>query len=267
MTSGHRSLSDFFKEVWRRRVLQVAIPYGVGGWLLVQVAEIVLDAFEAPPWIMQGILTVLVLGFPVAVVLAWVFDYTPRTGLTVTPARDDAETAVERLTAPEPEPEPEPAPALAVDIGGSERRQVTVLQCAFEATGQEDPEVDPERLRESMNVIQSFCRDLAERFGAEVMPAGSGELTLLFGYPQARDDDARRAVAAGLAIVDELQAARARELSADAVSLSARVGVATGLVVVAEPEREGDPVSVVGQAPRLSSWLVGQAAPDAVVVG
>ena len=74
---GSKQIFTFFKEVCRRRVLQVAIPYGIGSWLIVQVAEVILDAFEAPPWVMQGLLVVLVLGYPVAVVLAWIFDITP----------------------------------------------------------------------------------------------------------------------------------------------------------------------------------------------
>ena len=65
---------QFFKELKRRQVVQVGITYLVVAWGVAQVAELILDAYEAQPWIMRAILALLAIGFPVAVGLSWVFD-------------------------------------------------------------------------------------------------------------------------------------------------------------------------------------------------
>jgi tetratricopeptide (TPR) repeat protein/TolB-like protein len=77
-TTGARSLDNFFGELRRRRVFRVAGAYAIVAWLIVQAAEITFDAFELPSWAMQLVIILCVLGFPVAVVLAWAFDLTPR---------------------------------------------------------------------------------------------------------------------------------------------------------------------------------------------
>jgi TolB-like protein len=82
-------MTSVWGELKRRKVVRVAIAYAVAGWLLIQVADIVLDNIEAPAWIFQVILLLLVIGFPLAIIFAWAFELTP-TGIK----RDaDAETA------------------------------------------------------------------------------------------------------------------------------------------------------------------------------
>ena len=68
---------NFFVELKRRNVYKVAVAYAIVGWLVVQVASIVLPTFHAPEWVLQTIVMLAVLGFPVALVLAWAFDVTP----------------------------------------------------------------------------------------------------------------------------------------------------------------------------------------------
>ena len=255
-------MTKFFREIWRRRVLQVAIPYGVGAWVLVQVAEVILDAFEAPPWIMQGLLVLLVLGFPVAVVLAWVFDITPEHHVVRTGKADFSDPEET-----EPEPEPEPAPALSVEMGGSERRQVTMMHCAFEVVQGDDPEVDPEYLRDAISAIGAKSRELTQRFRAFPLPGSTEELNLVFGYPQAGEDDARRSVAAGLALIDEIKSMPEIRSNPDQPGFTVRAGIATGLVVVDESGGDDQPVSFIGQVPRMASWLQQQAALDSLVIG
>lgn len=255
---GSKQIFTFFKEVWRRRVLQVAIPYGIGSWLIVQVAEVILDAFEAPPWVMQGLLVVLVLGYPVAVVLAWIFDITPNHKIV----RTSPAELVDKV-----EEEPEPVPALSVEMGDSERRQVTILSAVFELSYGDDPEADPEFLRDSIAVLESVCRNLAERYEAYQLPSGAEELTLVFGYPTAREDDARRAVAAGLALINEARNMSESRPGEEALGFTARVGVSTSLVVVDESRAEGRDVTIIGQAPRMATWLHGLGASGSLVIG
>jgi TolB-like protein/Flp pilus assembly protein TadD len=79
---------SLFLEMRRRHVFRAAVAYTVVWWLLVQVAGLLLDAFEAPPWIFQGLILLLAAGFPVAMVLAWFFELTP-SGLVRSDGEDE----------------------------------------------------------------------------------------------------------------------------------------------------------------------------------
>ena len=67
----------FWGELKRRNVVRVAIAYAVVSWLLLQLADVVLDNIEAPTWVFQATLLLLVIGFPVAIIFAWAFELTP----------------------------------------------------------------------------------------------------------------------------------------------------------------------------------------------
>src|SRR5437879_11737305 len=68
---------NFFAELKRRNVYKVAVVYAVTAWLLVQAASILLPTFEAPTWVMKVVVMAVVLGFPIALVIAWAFELTP----------------------------------------------------------------------------------------------------------------------------------------------------------------------------------------------
>ncbi len=67
----------FFTELKRRKVYRVAVAYAIVAWLLIQAASILFPTFEAPPWVMKVFVTAIILGFPVALILAWAFELTP----------------------------------------------------------------------------------------------------------------------------------------------------------------------------------------------
>jgi TolB-like protein/Flp pilus assembly protein TadD len=67
----------FFTELKRRKVYRVAVAYAIVAWLLIQAASILFPTFEAPPWVMKVFVTAVILGFPVALILAWAFELTP----------------------------------------------------------------------------------------------------------------------------------------------------------------------------------------------
>ncbi len=111
-------LAGFIAELGRRKVVQVAIAYAAISWLVMQVVDVILEAFEAPNWIMQALLVVLMLGLPIVIALSWIFDLTPggvirtapreRIGaghdtlsvlLTLTPSHDDRFDRTFRSTA------------------------------------------------------------------------------------------------------------------------------------------------------------------------
>src|ERR1700757_4776426 len=70
--------ATFFTELRRRKVYRVAVAYAIVAWLLVQAASILFPTFEAPPWVMKVFVTAVILGFPVALILAWAFEMTPQ---------------------------------------------------------------------------------------------------------------------------------------------------------------------------------------------
>jgi hypothetical protein len=67
----------FFGELKRRNVYRVAIAYGVVAWLLIQIATQVSPFFEIPNWAVRLVVLLLMIGFPVALILAWAFELTP----------------------------------------------------------------------------------------------------------------------------------------------------------------------------------------------
>jgi TolB-like protein/Flp pilus assembly protein TadD len=70
-------MSNLLSELKRRNVIRVAAAYAVVGWLLIQVADIGLESFGAPDWVMKTVLLLVLIGLPLAIVLAWVFELTP----------------------------------------------------------------------------------------------------------------------------------------------------------------------------------------------
>ena len=68
---------SFIKELKRRSVFKVTIAYGLVAWLIAQLAEFAIDTFGAPDWVLRTFVVLLLLGLPVAIVLAWAFDMTP----------------------------------------------------------------------------------------------------------------------------------------------------------------------------------------------
>jgi len=141
----------------------------------------------------------------------------------------------------------------------AERRQLTLLFCDLVGSTMLAAQLDPEDLRELMAAYHRCCVEVIERMGG-VAPRSVGDGVLVyFGYPQAHEDDAERAVRCGLALVDAV--ARLRLLAEPA--LKARVGIATGVVVVGDLGAEQD---VVGETVNLAARLQALAEPGAVVI-
>jgi adenylate cyclase len=83
---------SFFNELKRRHVFQVTIAYVLVAWVILQVADVLLNNLDAPGWVFKAILAVLVAGLPIAVILSWIFDWTP-SGLHRTPDAADTTSA------------------------------------------------------------------------------------------------------------------------------------------------------------------------------
>jgi adenylate cyclase len=85
-------MAQMFQELKRRHVFRVGIAYLIAGWVVIEVAGAVFPTFEAPEWILKVLTTVVALGFPVALILAWAFEVTP--GGIKTTADADREAAL-----------------------------------------------------------------------------------------------------------------------------------------------------------------------------
>ena len=85
-------IDNFFSELKRRNVYKVAVAYAVVGWLVIQVSSTVLPTFHAPEWVVQTLVVLVAIGFPIALVIAWAFELTPE-GLKRTEDADLAATA------------------------------------------------------------------------------------------------------------------------------------------------------------------------------
>jgi class 3 adenylate cyclase/predicted ATPase len=146
----------------------------------------------------------------------------------------------------------------------AERRQLTVVCCDLVESTELTAHLDPEDMGELIRGVLTAVSASVARFGGYVAKfTGDGAL-IYFGYPQAHEDDAERAVRAGLDIVEAIRGI-GRERGTE---LNVRVGIATSPVVVGELVGQGTAQerSVVGEAPNLASRLQRVAKPNMVVV-
>ena len=152
----------------------------------------------------------------------------------------------------------------AARTAGAERRQLTILMCSLVGSAALSARLDPEEMRQSISAFRKGVADAVARFDGFVAQSVGYEVLVYFGYPAAREHDTEQAVRAGLAIVD---AVRGLDGTSAAVP-RARVGIATGVVVVGETPGTGDaghPVAI-GAAPDLAARLQAAASPGEVVI-
>ena len=162
-----------------------------------------------------------------------------------TPSVDAATTS----SAPSPRPEDR-----------AERRQVTVMFSDLVGSTALSTRMDPEDLREVISAYQKCVAETVQRFGGFVAKYMGDGVLVYFGYPQAHEDDAERAVRAGLELVSAVGALKTRS------PLQTRVGIATGLVVVGDLIGSGasQEQAIVGETPNLAARLQGIAEPSSV---
>jgi class 3 adenylate cyclase/predicted ATPase len=169
--------------------------------------------------------------------------------------------AIAALRAPASVPTPPLADApLAKDT--AERRQVTVMFSDLVGSTALSARMDPEDLREVISAYQKSVAETVRRFGGFVAKYMGDGVLIYFGYPQAHEDDAERAVRAGLQVIAAIAVLKSP------VQLQTRVGIATGLVVVGDLIGSGEAQEhgIVGETPNLAARLQGIAEPDIVVI-
>jgi len=156
---------------------------------------------------------------------------------------------------------------VAPGVPEAERRQLTVLFCDLADSTRLARQLDPEDLREVIRAYQATCVAVIQRFAGHVAQYLGDGLLVYFGYPQAHEDDAQRAVRTGLGMLEAMGTLHPRLMRDTSVRLAVRIGIDTGLVVVGEMGSGGRHEHLaLGDTPNLAARLQGLAEPNTVVV-
>jgi class 3 adenylate cyclase/tetratricopeptide (TPR) repeat protein len=160
-------------------------------------------------------------------------------------------------------------PSPVVSAGReAERRQLTVVFCDMVGSTALSTRMDPEDLHELIRRYQETCAEVIGRFDGYIGHYVGDGILVYFGFPRAHEDDPRRAVQAGLEIVDAVQALNA-QMTQPGVEIAVRVGINTGLVVAGDigTGEFRDEMAVVGETPNVAARLQALAEPGTVLVG
>ncbi len=167
---------------------------------------------------------------------------------------------IEETTAPEA---PTRAPTEL-----AERRHMTVMFCDLVGSTPLAERVDAEDLRDVLADFQGVCVEAVETFDGHISKYMGDGVLAYFGYPHAHEDDPRRAVHAGLALIERLRALNERLAKTHDLELHVRVGVHTGLVVAGEmgAGQTREEFAIVGETPNIAARLEAAAGPDTVAI-
>jgi TOMM system kinase/cyclase fusion protein len=163
---------------------------------------------------------------------------------------------------------PEPLPPDPV-LGGpkGDRRQLTVLSCALVGSTTLSEHLDLEEVSEAIRAYQAVCAQVIDRYEGHIAQYLGDELLVYFGYPQAHEDDAERAVRTGLGIIEDMVRLNTQLQRERGIKLSVRLGIHTGLAVVSDMGADAtrDP-SILGEPLNLAARLQEIAEPDTMVI-
>jgi class 3 adenylate cyclase len=158
--------------------------------------------------------------------------------------------------------------ATVVSTPDAERRQLTVMFCDLVGSTELSQILDPEDMREVNRAYQDACKNAIERYEGYVARYMGDGVLAYFGYPQAHEDDAERAVHAGLGVVAAMADLTETVDHMQVEEVRVRVGIATGPVVVGDIVGAGasQENAVVGETPNLAARLQSMAVPNSVWV-
>ena len=149
----------------------------------------------------------------------------------------------------------------------AERRQLTVMFCDLVDSTQLSSQLDPEDWRDVVRAYQRVCSEIIQRYEGHVAQLLGDGLLVYFGYPQAHEDDAQRAVRAGLGILAAMEDLN-KELKRDkGITLAVRQGIHTGLVVVGAMDGGGRQEQLaLGETPNVAARMQGLAASNTIAM-
>jgi class 3 adenylate cyclase len=165
-------------------------------------------------------------------------------------------------------PDPESAPRATRSVTPeAERRQLTVLVCRLGGISERAKRLDPEELLEIATDYHELGAEVVQRFDGQIAQYQGDRLVVYFGYPQAHEDDARRAVHTGLGLVERMAELHRRRTRAEGVQLAVRVGIHTGIVVVGAMGQDEHAPLALGDTPTIAAQVQDLAASGTVVIG
>src|SRR5262249_22176241 len=149
----------------------------------------------------------------------------------------------------------------------AERRQLTVLFCDLVDSTKLSSQLDPEEYRDVVRVYQSACTEVIQRYDGYIAQYLGDGLLVYFGYPQAHEDDAHRAVRTGLEIIDAVGTLNTQLEQDKGITLAIRLGLHTGVVVIGEMGGEGCQEQLaLGEVPNVCSRIQGLAEPNTIAM-
>ena len=150
----------------------------------------------------------------------------------------------------------------------ADRRQLTVMFCDLVGSTSLSERLDPEELRDVLSDYQAVCAKAIRRFEGHIARYFGDGIMVYFGYPHAHEDNAQRAVRAGLGILEGLNNLNARLQQENELRLEVRVGIHTGLVVAGDMGEGGqlELMAIVGETPNIAARLQALAEPNTVVI-
>jgi class 3 adenylate cyclase/predicted ATPase len=152
-------------------------------------------------------------------------------------------------------------------VEAAERRQLTVLFCDLADASTLAQQLDPEALREVIRTYHTICAEVMQRFDGYIAQYLGDGIMVYFGYPRAHDEEAQRAVHAGLALLQALAPVQAQLAQEQGISLAVRLGLHTGMVVVgAVGGGRWQERLALGETPNIAARLQGLAAPNTILI-
>lgn len=149
----------------------------------------------------------------------------------------------------------------------AERRQLTVMFCDLVGSTMLSSRLDPEDYREVVRAYQAACTEVVQRYEGHVAQLLGDGLLVYFGYPTAHEQDAERAIHAGLGIVAAIDALSGALGHTGGITLGVRLGIHTGLVVVGDMGETGRQEQLaLGEVPNVAARIEGLATPNTVAI-
>src|SRR5215470_4597555 len=149
----------------------------------------------------------------------------------------------------------------------AERRQLTVMFCDLVDSTKLSSQLDPEDYRDVVRVYQTACTEVIRRYDGYIAQLLGDGLLVYFGYPQAHEDDAQRAVRTGLGILDATRDLNKKLEQDKGITLALRLGIHTGLVVVGAMGGGGRHEQLaLGETPNVAARIQGLAQPNTLAV-
>jgi class 3 adenylate cyclase len=194
-------------------------------------------------------------------VLVWTGSVEGTVAIASPPAQPTQQPPLQQDQPPQMEP-----PPTATHTPEAERRQLTVMFCDLVDSTKLSSQLDPEDWRDVVRAYQGVCTEVIQRYDGHIAQLLGDGLLVYFGYPQAHEDDAQRAVRTGLGILDAMGDLHKRLEQEKGIDLALRLGIHTGLVVVGAMGGGGRQEQLaLGQTPNIAARIQGLAEPNTMV--